>query len=200
MHTGRIWRRSSNTPLVRAMLAVHKFSRTRPGEECLSPIICGKRLEHLDNAILTDVGRGRLDALDWWNDKSAWEWLADAGACAPCIARREEMYVTARADFWDGLPAMFGLMPWDDLRKLRDTTIGAEVNPFMRSASFVACLIIIFPVTGQSFRRGALIARFHSTRCYKVHVNKSVISPCIIFISTCEILFLITPIHTLNYH
>ncbi|KAF7967498.1 hypothetical protein HWV62_34071 [Athelia sp. TMB] len=42
------------------------------------------------------------------------------GMCTACVEVASEMHGSGRVDFWDGLPGIFGLPSWEELRKKQD--------------------------------------------------------------------------------
>ncbi|KZP28193.1 hypothetical protein FIBSPDRAFT_817787 [Athelia psychrophila] len=82
--------------------------------DCKSQNACAAaRKRILDNLYLPYVD---FVALDSWSDfESAWN--VDDEMCISCLAIAEGMHYDGRVKFWEGLPAMFGLPGWDELRK-----------------------------------------------------------------------------------
>lgn len=56
--------------------------------------------------------------LESWATRSA---QPDAGLCHPCIAHARDQHEVGREKFWELLPGLFGLPPWTELLKERDS-------------------------------------------------------------------------------
>ncbi|KAJ7142113.1 hypothetical protein C8R43DRAFT_1238220 [Mycena crocata] len=66
---------------------------------------------------------GRMDCipLDFWGEED-WEILADV--CPGCMATLKKSHEDARQAFWDKLPGIYDLPPWEELEKKKTAAIG----------------------------------------------------------------------------
>jgi len=91
---------------------------------CTSPQRClSERLE----AIELNRENLRLNGshpLDLWGSEE-WEWLEDL--CPACLAVLKKTHQDARQAFWDKLPELYGLPPWEELEKLKAAAIGTNL-------------------------------------------------------------------------
>ncbi|KAJ7610428.1 hypothetical protein FB45DRAFT_844566 [Roridomyces roridus] len=56
-------------------------------------------------------------------DAEAWSWSDNCPYCAVCLVACQDEYEEGRQRVWDGLPVMFGLPSWDELRRARDADL-----------------------------------------------------------------------------
>ncbi|KAJ7760100.1 hypothetical protein DFH07DRAFT_940030 [Mycena maculata] len=62
--------------------------------------------------------------LDIWGPNE-WEWLDDA--CLTCLTALKKTHQEAKEEFWDKLPGIYGLPPWEELQKMQVAAIGSEL-------------------------------------------------------------------------
>ncbi|KAK7050712.1 BTB domain-containing protein [Favolaschia claudopus] len=88
-------------------------------EDCVSPIRC-----MVSRTGMRRIAEGRRERstatapifpLEIWRPED-WDALF---VCGPCLASMKDAYEGARKAFWDDLPDMFDLPPWDELEKLK---------------------------------------------------------------------------------
>ncbi|KAJ7122284.1 hypothetical protein C8R44DRAFT_671214 [Mycena epipterygia] len=111
----------SNTFLVGGMLSVHQcFRRDNNPADCTNLELCRDNRQRLHEFVLSKVGGGLISVLTPWAE-SAWSWQP---ICRQCIVHGKDTYQTARAAFWEALPANFGLPAWDDLENMKVAVMG----------------------------------------------------------------------------
>ncbi|KAF7353922.1 BTB domain-containing protein [Mycena venus] len=59
--------------------------------------------------------------LDIWDEN---DWQSLDGLCPACLIVLKQTHQDARQAFWDKLPKIYGLPPWEELEKLKAATIG----------------------------------------------------------------------------
>ncbi|KAJ7612145.1 hypothetical protein FB45DRAFT_939968 [Roridomyces roridus] len=95
----------------------------------------------LDGCGTPDCAEGRLFALGKWHEKiirqtfnplyvwargeDYWGLLAER-LCSPCLTSLKQAHQAARQTFWDKLPEIYGLPPWEELEKLKVEAIGTD--------------------------------------------------------------------------
>ncbi|KAJ7612116.1 hypothetical protein FB45DRAFT_759985 [Roridomyces roridus] len=114
-------RQTSASPI--AMLAFLSDPRDIPG--CMVPDEC-----HTGRLSGVDLTRSLIDEnpsipLDIWNEDS---WY-DLDICSACSAYLKGKHAAARQAFWDQLPGIYSLPPWDELIRMKTEAIGAHA-PF----------------------------------------------------------------------
>ncbi|KAJ7084655.1 hypothetical protein B0H15DRAFT_910943 [Mycena belliarum] len=93
-------------------------------EGCLSPARCTKqRLQAVDGS------RDMLEQypaipLDIWEEA---DWKLLDNVCSVCLPVLRRTHRAARQTFWDGLPSLFALPPWEDLERMKTAAIGDNV-------------------------------------------------------------------------
>ncbi|KAF8205575.1 hypothetical protein K438DRAFT_1964008 [Mycena galopus ATCC 62051] len=91
---------------------------------CASPLECtSERMEALD------YNAGNLEAniclpLQLW-DSDDWEWLKEL--CPVCLPTLKKTHQDARQAFWDKLPELYNLLPWEELERLKVAAIGTSL-------------------------------------------------------------------------
>ncbi|KAJ7435940.1 hypothetical protein FB451DRAFT_1571260 [Mycena latifolia] len=90
-------------------------------EGCTSPLCSRSRLAAFrDNwDVIHDLSHIPLDV--WAEDD--WKSLAEH-VCLTCITVLKSTHAEARQAFWDDLPEMYGLPPWEELKKMKAAAIG----------------------------------------------------------------------------
>ncbi|KAJ7689852.1 hypothetical protein B0H17DRAFT_936866 [Mycena rosella] len=66
--------------------------------------------------------------LDIWGQT---DWTRLSAACSTCLKALKYTHAAARESFWDKLPGLYGLLEWDELRKMK--TQGLKNDPEPRS-------------------------------------------------------------------
>ncbi|KAJ7113335.1 hypothetical protein C8R43DRAFT_1039923 [Mycena crocata] len=82
------------------------------------------RLSVLEN-IQSTIHNGPYIPLDIWGEDE-WEMLDEYEMCFVCFEVLRKIHTAARQAFWDALPQMYGLPPWEELEEKRTATIGTE--------------------------------------------------------------------------
>ncbi|KAJ7479831.1 hypothetical protein FB451DRAFT_1031830 [Mycena latifolia] len=115
---------ATHTDLIRATVAVNRFLIMR--EPCATAASCNRvrdvQLAHLLDEI--SAGRGLHPRTDW-TDK-ALETLKIDGMCDACFNLAKTRNHEAVTAFWDKLPSIFGLPPWEELRAMKRAAMGEE--------------------------------------------------------------------------
>ncbi|KAJ7612138.1 hypothetical protein FB45DRAFT_307696 [Roridomyces roridus] len=94
---------------------------------CTTPNNC-RRARLLGVSVSRDLlGEDPSAPLDVWNEDS-WAEL-DQDICPTCSACLKGIHAAARQHFWDQLPELYSLPPWDELIKMKVKAIG-EHAPF----------------------------------------------------------------------
>ncbi|KAJ7500428.1 hypothetical protein B0H11DRAFT_1995338 [Mycena galericulata] len=92
-------------------------------EGCLVPTYCHeKRLEAIES-IREVIRDNPSNPLNVW-DEDDWERLQDV--CRVCLAALKTTHQNARQTFWDKLPELYGLPPWEVLEKMKVDAIGTD--------------------------------------------------------------------------
>ncbi|KAF8209431.1 hypothetical protein K438DRAFT_1666173 [Mycena galopus ATCC 62051] len=93
---------------------------------CEKPAQCIKtRLQAVDRSREHVSLNGALPLKLW--DYEQWEecqWLS--GLCQVCGSLLRRNHSSARSAFWNGLPELYGLPPWEELERLHDAAIGTK--------------------------------------------------------------------------
>ncbi|KAJ7023079.1 hypothetical protein C8F04DRAFT_1135592 [Mycena alexandri] len=84
---------------------------------CSSPTECAlKRFKA--------IGETRL-SITYCNPLAAWSnWHLLDGVCSVCLAKLRQEHQAARQAFWDKLPGIYGLPPWEELEEMKAAAIG----------------------------------------------------------------------------
>ncbi|KAJ7435943.1 hypothetical protein FB451DRAFT_1153424 [Mycena latifolia] len=93
-------------------------------EGCTSSACSGNRLNRL-RVEWDDLHDNSPPPLDVWVEDD-WESLEE-DVCRTCIAVLRRTHAEARQAFWDALPEMYGLPPWEELKKMKAAAIGNDV-------------------------------------------------------------------------
>ncbi|KAJ7142088.1 hypothetical protein C8R43DRAFT_1109255 [Mycena crocata] len=93
-------------------------------EGCTSSTLClVKRLRAVESS--REMLRANPSIpLDVW-DSGDWETLTDL--CPICFRVLEKAHKHARVEFWDTLPEMYDLPPWEELEKMKTAAIGTSM-------------------------------------------------------------------------
>ncbi|KAJ7612185.1 hypothetical protein FB45DRAFT_1065544 [Roridomyces roridus] len=62
-----------------------------------------------------------------WENDGSWEMLE--GLCAVCLPALRANYRSTRQAFWDQLPQMYDLPPWEELEQVKTAAIGSSFMP-----------------------------------------------------------------------
>ncbi|KAJ7689849.1 hypothetical protein B0H17DRAFT_904472, partial [Mycena rosella] len=84
-------------------------------DECRSPARCLEVRANATTANQDTISTFSHIPLRVW-DADDWESLS--ALCIPCLSVLQDTHAGARAEFWDGLPSMYGLLPWEELEKM----------------------------------------------------------------------------------
>ncbi|KAJ7490872.1 hypothetical protein FB451DRAFT_1124434 [Mycena latifolia] len=93
-------------------------------EGCTSSACSGNRLNRL-RVEWDDLHDHCLPPLDVWVEDD-WESLEE-DVCRTCITEMKRTHAEARQAFWDALPEMYGLPPWEELKKMKAAAIGNDL-------------------------------------------------------------------------
>ncbi|KAJ7045931.1 hypothetical protein C8F04DRAFT_1026045 [Mycena alexandri] len=88
---------------------------------CKSPTECALERFKAIGEVRESVSDVSSDPLDVWRSDD-WDLLADV--CDVCLSVLKETHQAARQAFWDKLPGLYGLPPWDELEKMKVAAIG----------------------------------------------------------------------------
>ncbi|KAJ6567045.1 hypothetical protein B0H19DRAFT_939766 [Mycena capillaripes] len=98
------------------------FVQPRVVDGCLHVVNCiRKRLEALGN-FMSSVEAGIACPLDVWEEKD-WDSI---NLCPSCLKKLKQTHQEARQAFWDKLPEIYGLPPWEELEKMKAAALGTE--------------------------------------------------------------------------
>ncbi|KAJ6567037.1 hypothetical protein B0H19DRAFT_1139214 [Mycena capillaripes] len=61
--------------------------------------------------------------LDVWRE---WDWTFGLAVCSPCLIVLKKTHQEARQAFWDVLPTIYGLPPWEELENMKAAAIGGD--------------------------------------------------------------------------
>ncbi|KAJ7725799.1 hypothetical protein B0H16DRAFT_1471679 [Mycena metata] len=106
---------------------VHAVGGTHDATTCTSPQTCPGEILLLVTALLEPLGELEME-FNFFDVKDiflpdVWKDLGGT-MCATCSKHRTEQVSLSMQKVWDGLPANPGLPPWDELRAMRDMTMG----------------------------------------------------------------------------
>ncbi|KAJ7119175.1 hypothetical protein C8R44DRAFT_189561 [Mycena epipterygia] len=119
-HTSQI---TANAHLLRFL----SYPRSVDIEGCESPTLCdGERCRAVESArdMICQYPSIPLDIWEWNCD---WE---NFRVCTACLTALRDTHQNARQAFWDKLPEMYGLPPWEELKKMKEAAIGNEFTAF----------------------------------------------------------------------
>ncbi|KAJ6567010.1 hypothetical protein B0H19DRAFT_990737 [Mycena capillaripes] len=119
----RVQKESMHNDILRFLFSPAKI----PG--CTDPARCLQvRFEVLDafSQRIKAGGPGySSQPLHTWPAQYYWTMLHKA--CPTCLAHLKTRYQRARQGFWDRLPEMYGLPPWEELEKTKATAFGSDL-------------------------------------------------------------------------
>lgn len=87
---------------------------------CSTPEHCGRARERMGGRLVTPSDP--LITRPLWIYEAADEWIPE-DICRACYVVAHASYTAGRIEFWDRLPAMFGLPPWTELLKERKEAV-----------------------------------------------------------------------------
>ncbi|KAJ7142129.1 hypothetical protein C8R43DRAFT_1016403 [Mycena crocata] len=91
---------------------------------CESPLPCrALRLDTIDDLGRELIRASPFDALDVWT-LDDWENLGDL--CDTCLRVLKDTHQSARQKFWDELPQIYGLPPWEELERVKLAALGSD--------------------------------------------------------------------------
>jgi hypothetical protein len=114
---------AAHEQLTRGTVAIHRFLTT--SQPCATAATCNQARQHALSALLDGISVG-ADPFRYSKEKieEHFKKLASRGLCGDCLevskARRHEAATT----FWNELPGVFGLQPWEDLRAMKQAAMG----------------------------------------------------------------------------
>lgn len=110
--------------LVRGTAEMQSFLSEAPTPDCTDTLGCQKnRLRELQQ-YFESLGGPEVDLApleEWEEGTSSWD---DLKLCSHCMGRAKQLCISTRERFWERLPAIFDLPPWEELRAMRDEVMG----------------------------------------------------------------------------
>jgi hypothetical protein len=92
---------------------------------CTGPFVCPTvRLATME-AVRPALGEDFCNPLDVWGKD---DWGLMRGLCPTCLEALKETHKNARQAFWDKLPGIYGLPPWEELEALKSAAISADLT------------------------------------------------------------------------
>ncbi|KAJ7753411.1 hypothetical protein DFH07DRAFT_1061510 [Mycena maculata] len=91
---------------------------------CVSIGDCNMERQNIMPSVREDLRHYPSDPL--WATWIAEDWEKLDGVCPPCLAILKETHQAARRAFWDQLPEMYGLPPWEELEAIKTAAIGDD--------------------------------------------------------------------------
>ncbi|KAF7353937.1 hypothetical protein MVEN_01080000 [Mycena venus] len=100
-------------------------------EGCIDTVQClQKRLDLFKNTCTTDWAQVSMPLHAW----GAADWTSLPGICPSCLAHCKKAQQDARQAFWDKLPEIYGLPPWEQLEKLKTNDLAGAGSDDRMSA------------------------------------------------------------------
>ncbi|KAF7314938.1 hypothetical protein MIND_00007800 [Mycena indigotica] len=101
---------------MKASWDIVQLLRSGPSDDCLTELTCARTI--LRAAANTKVGCRDFhrSPLGIWNEG---DWRLFREACANCRSLLQDAHKAARQQFWDNLPGMYNLPPWERLEELK---------------------------------------------------------------------------------
>ncbi|KAJ7611814.1 hypothetical protein FB45DRAFT_941082 [Roridomyces roridus] len=94
---------------------------------CTTPVRCLKGRLSAVNSVRETVSVFPSKPLDVWGEED-WDEFADR-VCPTCLAALQARHQIKRQEFWDDLPKTYGLLPWEELEKMKVAAIGSHWFP-----------------------------------------------------------------------
>ncbi|KAJ7139281.1 hypothetical protein C8R44DRAFT_659613 [Mycena epipterygia] len=119
---------AAHRDLLRATIAINRFLTMSTPAPCTTPPICdATRASNLSLLFELDaVDRGSdLSPLGYWGS-DIWKVFKVAGLCDVCCQLAKAQHREAASAFWDKLPSIFGLPPWEDLGAMKRAAMGED--------------------------------------------------------------------------
>ncbi|KAJ7612136.1 hypothetical protein FB45DRAFT_1037063 [Roridomyces roridus] len=114
--------RGHEAQVLSTIVHISKFLSDDIGEDCTDVVACAKARLAAMSAMQESNEENLCIPLDTW-DVQAWRPLEDE-LCDACLPVLKKTYRAARQALWNRLPEMYGLPPWEDLRKMKLDAIG----------------------------------------------------------------------------
>ncbi|KAJ7436824.1 hypothetical protein FB451DRAFT_1152933 [Mycena latifolia] len=103
-----------------AVESVLRFLKQR-FPECQTPVKCNAELLQLSQFVAENWSTCHFP-LEIWEDHD-WDQVA-GDLCHECVGQCQKTHATARQEFWNRMPAIFGVTRgWDELQKLKDAAL-----------------------------------------------------------------------------
>ncbi|KAJ6602733.1 hypothetical protein DFH09DRAFT_899686 [Mycena vulgaris] len=109
---------------VRGSASVNRFLTIR--SRCAMDEACSALRDSYLSNFLDDIEGGKdLDPLFCWDVTSWWNLKAQE-MCDDCLELAKTQHHAAAQAFWNKLPSIFGLPPWEDLRTMQHAAMGED--------------------------------------------------------------------------
>ncbi|KAJ6478036.1 hypothetical protein C8R47DRAFT_1288246 [Mycena vitilis] len=103
----------------------------REGDDCENPTACNRRRSTLSGVHTALIPCMNTPLAMFEMEEEDWLALFE-GVCRKCVQEARTHHATSRQKVWDMLPAMFGLLRWEELEQ-------------MREAAFSSCILVPGP-------------------------------------------------------
>ncbi|KAJ7151831.1 hypothetical protein C8R43DRAFT_1004470 [Mycena crocata] len=119
----------AQTALTRGTIAVNRFLMAE-NDGCATPAVCrGVRTRTLTEVFDNVQKANDLDPFGEWNSpKSNLETLKAWGMCESCFEQADVQHQEAISTFWDSLPNIFALPPWDELHAMQQIALAEDTK------------------------------------------------------------------------
>ncbi|KAJ7612164.1 hypothetical protein FB45DRAFT_940000 [Roridomyces roridus] len=95
------------------------FSADHP-PDCTTPAVCRQERICAINSMLLAISTCASIPLDIWCDEDV------PKTCGVCLTSLQAAHRRARQEFWNRMPSMYGLPPWEELEKMKTEAIGVQ--------------------------------------------------------------------------
>ncbi|KAJ7320759.1 hypothetical protein DFH08DRAFT_926582 [Mycena albidolilacea] len=113
---------AAHQQMVRGIVSIQRFLiRSEP---CLFAGTCDRARKIGLSHLLDDVSEGATDPFHCAEVEEYFESLTADGLCGACLEVSRAKRHEAATAFWNELPGVFGLQPWEDLRAMKQAAMG----------------------------------------------------------------------------